>query len=212
MTDIHKTVSPYVDKEIPFEGYLRANQLDNNNYLNLKKNLIKEHQGKCFQNHGYIVKIGNIPDSTSTDLSMPIAKENLEPVIKVQINANCKLCLPLIGSYIIGRVASINKMMLMFINGPINGIISLEREKINNKNFKNTNDTIRYIKNDEDGNLKLKAIKNGDYIKVNIDQIKMTEGKINILTLGTLDSMATQDDIELFERDELFLPEKLKNA
>ena len=39
MSDINKAVSPYVDKEIPFEGYLMANQLNNNNYLSLKRRL-----------------------------------------------------------------------------------------------------------------------------------------------------------------------------
>jgi DNA-directed RNA polymerase subunit E'/Rpb7 len=198
--------SPYYDKEIQFEGYLKSEQLDNNNYLSLRRNLLYTYEGKCLQNHGYIVKIGDIIDYDSTKLSKPIAKEHLEPVISVDLNVNCRICLPSKNMIITAQIISINKMMIRTKNGPIDAIVTIER--INNTEFKNTNNIIRYKYTAPDGTIKLKALEDNDYVNIIIETVKYNDGKPNIIVLATLHAMASKKDIELFQKDELNFPMK----
>ena len=195
--------SPYFERDIPLLGFLKADQLDNNNFLSLKKNISKEYERKCLQDHGYIVKINEIKNIEDTKYSLPVQKELLEPVIHVGIIASCRICLPMKGMSIIGQIINTNKRLIYFTNGPIKGIISLDR--INKKNFKNIRDIIRYEKT-VDGNKVLASLQQNDYIKIIIEQIKYNDGKDNMIVLASLDSMATQKEIEMFQKDELLLP------
>ena len=200
--------SPYSEKEIPFDAFLRSDQLDNNNYLSIRKNILQVHEGKCLQEHGYIVKIGNITNPDDTKLSNVIPREHYDPVIPLSIRANCRMCLPIKQTLITAQVVSTNKMMIRAKNGPIDAILTMDR--INTKEFKNTGDIIRYKYINNEGQTKLKAITEDDYVKILIETVKYSDGKPNIIILASLKGMSTDKEIAQFQKDELYLPNKMK--
>ena len=106
---------PYFNTILHSTVTLYPNQMDNDIYKHLKMNLIRKLEGKCFGMYGHISKIYKITDR-SEGMLVP---EDPNASVVYNIQFSCKLCRPLKDSIIICEVDKINRVMILFRNGPI---------------------------------------------------------------------------------------------
>lgn len=182
-------MNPYINTELYTIISLRADQLDNNIYINLKKNLEKKLLNKCYKDYGHIsdiYKIDKYEEGT-------IEAENFAGSATFNITFTCKLCRPLRKKLIICQLKKVTKIILNAENGPINIIITSDRIN-NNKFFIDNNNIIRYIINNNKSNL----LKSGDFVKIEVLSISLTHGDSHIKCIGFLNDMASDDEIQQF--------------
>ena len=96
MTDI---VSPYFNFELYTTLMLSPNQMNNNLYINLKKNLKAKVENKC-NKIGYILNIYNI---LSYDEGI-LEAENFTGSAKYNIKYSARLCCPIENTFIICKI------------------------------------------------------------------------------------------------------------
>ena len=157
-------------------------QLNNELYLNLKKNLKKKVEKKCVD-AGYICNINNIESYNGY-----IVPENLSGDVTFKITYNAKVCVPIPGYQIIMKVEEIIKQAIMVLNGPIAGIV---RFTDTNNNIFFTNDSNELINKKTN-----KPLKIGDHVRVNIKTKRSFIGEPNIGILGFIQDYATDDEIK----------------
>jgi len=180
MTEI---VSPYFNFELYSTLQLSPNQMNNNLYINLKKNLKKKVENKC-KKVGYIKIIYNII-SYSEGILEP---EDFSGSANYDVKYTARLCCPIDNTFIICKIENINKLLIKGINGPI--IIIVNNNNINNDNFKRDKDlNIIYNKN---------ILKVNDYIVIKVIAKKINNNDTRICTLGYLDSIPTQKQIDKY--------------
>ena len=183
-----KTVSPYINTILSTTLLLYPHQMDNNIYINLKTNAEKKHLHKCYSNFGYIDKIIEITEYKDG----VIEAENTQSSARFDIKMLCKLCYPLKNTQIIAQVDMINITLMTARNGPI--IIAITSERFNEDIFfKDINGVLRYKK----GNKSI-AVQPKDFIKVTIQSKKFNDGDERISTIGFIDDLATEEEIQKF--------------
>jgi DNA-directed RNA polymerase subunit E'/Rpb7 len=183
-------VGPYFNTSFTKTIGLHPNQMNKKLYKNLKNNLVKKYQNKCFGHFGYICKIYGI---TEKEGGLIIPENSLSPA-NYKVKFECKLCKPLRGSIIIFEVKVINAMIMVLINGPIHCIISEGFDQINKKNFtfdERRNVLIGHI--DEKKGVKVVP---GSFVKVRCVESRIHNGTSKIIIIGILDSMASQEEAE----------------
>ena len=111
--------SPYINTSLYSIVSLDAAQMNNDIYSNLKSNLIRQLEGKCYREYGYINKIYAI---TERGHGM-ILPENPLASATFKVKFNCKLCNPLKGTQIICQIDKVTSFMISLIAGPIKIII-----------------------------------------------------------------------------------------
>ena len=157
-------------------------QLNNELYLNLKKNLKKKVEKKCVD-AGYICNINNIESYNGY-----IVPENLSGDVTFKVTYNAKVCVPLQGYQIIMKVEEIIKHAIMVSNGPIAGIV---RFTDTNNNIFFTNDSNELINKKTN-----KPLIIGDHVRVTIKSKRSFIGESNIGILGFINDYATDDEIK----------------
>jgi len=185
--------SPYINTELYAKVMVAPQQLNNDLYNHLKKNLTRTVLHK-FNKYGFVQKIYKI----LTYSESKILRENFNCSVEFNVKYACRLCIPKGNIQIICQVDRVGKRLIKAINGPIMVVIIPER--IDAKNFIIDNiGTLRAVI--EDG--KTKEVNIGDYIKVTLimrdKNFNLNDDKI--LVLGLLDSMATEKEIEIFKKD-----------
>jgi DNA-directed RNA polymerase subunit E'/Rpb7 len=162
--------------------------MNNKIYLNLKKNLERKIKGKCYKNYGYIQDIYEI---VKHDDGI-IHPENPNASAVFNITFSCRLCLPLKNTQIICKVHRVNKMLVTLNNGPI--LVIITKTRMNDKVFfTDNNNNFRYKKKD-----KSYVLKPNDYVRVSTGNIQFNDGDNKIRTIGFLEDMATDNEIEFF--------------
>jgi DNA-directed RNA polymerase subunit E'/Rpb7 len=183
--------SPYINTKLCTNVPLYPNQMNNNVYINLKKNLTEAIERKNFNNYGYIVRVFEI----LTYDNNRIEAENTMAAATFDVKFSCRICRPLKNTKIICQVERLNKVLLRLKNGPINVIVTNDR--INPSVFiKDDNRNLRYI--DKKNTILLAE---GDFVKVNIIQITFHSKGDHIVAIGFLDNMATTNEIKTFYKD-----------
>ena len=178
-----KLVSPYKN----IKEYTRISiepfnmNSDIKNYM--KKKLKEKVEKKCNRN-GYIEEVYKIVEYS--DGFMPV--ENLNGNAIYNITYNCKICVPVENTMIIGLVKVINQELIIATNGPI--IIFLPKEYID-INIWEINDGYININNK-------KKLISGDYIKVQIYKKKINLNDENINTIGILKDFANDEEVEKY--------------
>ena len=184
--------SPYINTKLYANVTLYPNQMNNNIYLNLKKNLIENVQKKNYGSYGYIMEVFEILSYDSNK----IEAENTMSSAIYDVQFSCRLCKPLKDMKIICQVDKLNKVLLRLKNGPIHMIITNDR--INETVFfKDNYRNLRY-KSGEKSNV----LTPGDFVKVNTLQLSFTAGDGDITGIGFLENMASDAEINAFYKEE----------
>jgi DNA-directed RNA polymerase subunit E'/Rpb7 len=165
---------------------LYPNQMDNKMHIHIKSNLTNGLEKKCYKNYGYINKIFSI-EETSDGI---IEAEDPTCSAKIIVRFTCNLCLPIIEKEIICKIDRMNKVLISAINGPIKAIITAD--KINKeKFFPDVNRNIR-IK------LSSQVVIPDMYIRVLVLSRSFSDYDKNIIVIGYLQDIATQEEIDKY--------------
>ena len=189
-----KLISPYIVDKVEFTTVLYASQMDNKLYINLKNNLIKTYNNKCYENYGYVKKIYKIVEMSDGIIEPEDTNANAKYVIK----ALCRLCVPQKKTEIICKVEKMNNQMIGAFFGPIK--FTIQNNNINPKKFFiDSNNYIRYIENnDKQSNI---IIKPECYLKVYIVTSQFSKNDTTIICIGIIMDMATESEIQWFENE-----------
>lgn len=172
----------FIDLELHDIVPLYPWQLNNELYLNLKKNLIKKREKKCI-GAGYICKINNIIKYDGY-----VIPEDLTGDVTFNVTYNAKVCVPIVGTQIVAKIEQIIKLVIMVVNGPISGIIKFA--DLNNNIF-TINDANEIIHKKTNTPLKI-----GDHVKMIVKSKRSYNGETNIGVLGFINDIATADEIK----------------
>ena len=163
---------------------LHPRQMDNKIYINLKNNLKKQHEGKCYKTFGYIKNIYKI-DNIQEEL---IDMENSECSQKYTLTFSCKIYRPIINRELIAKMDKITEKISTAINGPIKVIITPNR--INDKRFyTGTSDMIIRIKPNAE------ILTQNHYVKIYVEGMTFADKDELIIIIGFLIDIATPEEI-----------------
>lgn len=178
--------SPYIDTTLLCPVMLLPNQMDNKMYLHLKSNLKNKLELKCYKNYGFVNKIYSIEESSDGI----IEAEDPTCSAKITVRFTCSLCLPIVGKEIICKIDRMNKALISAINGPIKAIITAD--KINKENFfPDMNRNIRIKGNSQ-------VLVPEMFIRILVLSKSFGDYDTNILVIGYLQDIATQEQIDKF--------------
>jgi len=184
--------SPYINTILFSNVTLYPHQMNNDLYQNLKRNLIEEVKGKCFGDYGYIVDVFEIRSYKTNR----IEAENTSASCVFDVEFSCRLCRPLNESSIVCKIDKAHKVLLRCVNGPINVIVTSERVN-SDEFFRDNNLNLRYKV--EGGSQQLGP---DNYVKVRIINYSFLNKDTKIVCLGFLESIASQEDIQAFFKDQ----------
>jgi DNA-directed RNA polymerase subunit E'/Rpb7 len=181
---------PYFNTTLYTSVALHPNQMNNDIYKNLKTNITKKLQGKCYKSYGYIQKIYSIKEKSEGILRA----EDSTASAYYDVKFSCKLCKPLKGTSIICQVKIINQNLMHLLNGPINIIIFVDSELTNSDKFAYNANKNLLLEKVGDG--KGIPIVNGTYMKVKVVDTKIETGTDRIIVMGQLEKIASKKEIE----------------
>ena len=195
-----KLTSPYVDTEQFAKISLQPYQMTNDININLKINLKKKVEKKCNQN-GYISKIYKIVEKSHGIIDA----ENFNASATFEIKYSCKLCLPIENTIIIGKIRTINRVLMVIENGPILSIVL--SNNINYDNFKLNN------QNNLENKKSKNELKVGDFVKIKILSKTFNYNDNQIKTMAFLDDIASTEEVNkyystIIQDNEIVLSEK----
>lgn len=179
---------PYFNTELYCKVGLYPNQMDNDIYKNLKQNVIKKYQGKCYKSYGLIVKVHKISERSEGKL----IPEDTSASAHYNVKFSCRLCKPLINSLIVCEVIGISKSIIYLKNGKIDIFVLDSKNDVNPNNFvydERRNALIANI-----GNNKGKPVENGDFLKVKVLGVKIEHGVNKIVVIASLESLASEKE------------------
>ena len=166
---------------------LLPQQMNNELYLNLKKNLIEKVESKCSKD-GYIVRVYKILDYKHGI----IEAENFTGSATYSIKYLAKICIVIREMIIIAKVVSHVPETTFIVTefGPIIKIISLKNYRdINQSNLTILgNRSITHNHSDE-------IIKNDIYVKIQIKSVKFNQNDKNIKCMGYISDIASSNEI-----------------
>ena len=193
MSVSNNLVLPIVNTTLSTKVSLLPLHMNNDIYYNLKYNIEKKVQGKCNE-FGYVIKVLKIEDYSDGE----IEAENFTGSAVYKIRYLASLCVPVEKTQIIMKIENINNAILLASHGPISCVVT--PDKINTQLF--INEIGKYYKKDG----KVELVKN-NLIKVTILSKKLYKNDI-MISLGFLDDMAFQNEIDNFYKPELFNPDQ----
>ena len=208
-------VLPIVNTVLSTKVSLIPVHMNNDIYYNLKYNVEKKVQGKCNE-FGFVIKVLKIEDYSEGE----IEAENFTGSAVYKIRYLASLCVPVEKTQIITKIENINNAILLSSHGPISCVIT--PDKVNNTLF--TNEIGKYYYKSKDSKIELPPneanrtfskekqdskieLKKGDLIKVTILSKKLYKNDI-MISLGFLDEMATEGEIDNYYKQELFNPDQ----
>lgn len=177
---------PYITTLLSTTVNLNPRQMDNKIYKNLKDNLIKKVEGKCYRNFGFISKVYDIKEY-SEGMLIP---ENPMAAATFGVKFTCRLCNPLRKKQIVCKIAKINNMFINAQNGPITLIITMNR--INNEIFYQELKTGKLIAKISG---KTVEVTPGSYVVVTIESRTFNDMDSIIMAIGELNRLATDEEV-----------------
>lgn len=183
--------SPYINTKLFTTVSLKADQLNNKLYINLKKNLEDNLLHKCYKDYGYIMDIFKITKYSDGN----VEAENYSSSAKYDVEFSCRLCRPLRLKQIICEIDKVNKMLVTAKNGPI--IVIITNDRINEKVFfTDNNNNLRYKK--EGGS---KLLQPNDFVRISIESTGSNHNDTKIKAIGYLEDIATDVEITDYYKD-----------
>lgn len=185
--------NPFIDTMLYTTIILHPSQLDNKIYTNIKQNLIKTLEKKCYKNYGYISKVYEILERS---MGIIVPEDNTASVT-YKIKFSCRLCHPLENTQIICRVNQTTDVFVSLIREPIHIIATADGDRINGNIF---------YKDQGDKKIKIKKtneiLEPGTFVKVTILSKKFIDKDRKIIAIGSLDDIATDDELQQYYTDE----------
>ena len=214
MAEASGLVLPIVNTVLSTRVSLLPKDMNNDIYYHLKYNIEKKVQGKCNE-FGYVIKVLKIEDYSDGD----IEGENFSGSAVYKIRYLASLCIPIEKTQIITKIENINNAILLSSHGPISCVIT--PDKVNTQLFSNEMGKYYYKSKESDkGKVELSSdetnrtspkgkveLVKGNLIKVTILSKKLYKNDI-MISLGFLEEMATQGEIDNFYKPELFNPDQ----
>jgi len=174
-------ISPYKNliqySRIQLQPYQLNSDIESNMELVLQQKLEK----KC-NRYGYIDKIYRIKEYEEGIMR----KENLSGVIDYNITFECRICLPVENTVIIGKIMAINQELVLINNGPI--IIFIPKGNIDT-NIWNISSVFTNKKTD-------KVLSENNLVKVLVTKIKINQNDTQIKCIGNLLDTPTDKEVE----------------
>lgn len=179
-------LGPYVDTELSVVINLEASNINQEIYKNLKKTVINRLEGTCYKDFGYIVKIYEIKETS--DIEIVNENPNCDCILEADIDV--KICKPLKNRIIVGRIENMNVTLIKAVSGPMDIMITMTPDKINNKLFYlDRNNNLKYSVGD-----KTFTVTKQNYIKIKVFRVETEHGAKNIKILGILVDIATEEE------------------
>lgn len=176
-------ISPYKNltqyTRIQLQPYQLNSDIENNMELVLQQKVEK----KC-NKYGYVDKVYEITEYEEGYLR----KENLSGVINFNITYNCRICLPIENTILIGKIAAINQELVMLTNGPI--VIFVPKVNIDTNTW---NISSVFTRNSDNKNLE-----KNNLVKVLINKVKVNQNDTQIKCIGTLMDFPSDNEIEKY--------------
>ena len=194
----NKLVLPIVNTVLSTRVSLLPQHMNNDIYYNLKYNTEKKVQGKCNE-FGYVIKVLKIEDYNDGD----IEGENFTGSAVYKIRYLGSLCVPIENTQIITKIENINNAIILSTHGPISCVIT--PDKVNTQLF--TNEMGKYHYKTLNSNKERIELTKGTLIKVTILSKKLYKNDM-MISLGFLDEIATQGEIDNYYKPELFNPDQ----
>lgn len=168
----------YVNTCIETRELLYAYQMNNDLEYHIKQNLIKNYEGKCYKNYGYIGKIYKINEIKQHQ----IISEDIQSSQFFGVIFTCKLYYIINSKEIICKMDKVNEKLSTAINGPLKVMITL--------------DCI-------DSSLSKKAVlEKGVYIRVLIRGHTFEDKSKTIIAKGFVLNIATPEEIKQYFEDD----------
>jgi len=185
-----QVISPYTNTELTASVVIPPEELNNEFYINVKKNLINNLENKCYKDRGFISKIYKV-NEISDALVIP---EDPTCSAKVNVRFSCTVCEPVRNKELICKVDRKNKALMSAVNGPIKVIITYD--KISEKFFLDEERDIRYKVNKT-----TRIIEPNDYIRVFVLSYAYNSYDTEIIAIAKLIDMASDNEIELYKKN-----------
>lgn len=179
---------PYFITTLEADIRIHPSQMNNNILDNIKRNLEKSYLNMCYNNYGYIDKIFDVDNNTKGGI---IRAEDKTSSSVHRAKFNCRICNPMIKSIIMGRIASINNMMIVAENGPIRFLIGESDINTDNVQYKKS----AFYPVSSKGEIINKPINKGTYVMIKVMSKKLVKKKKNIIVFGRLESVVLEDKI-----------------
>ena len=192
---VDELIYPCKDDILYTRVILHPYQMNNDLYINLKKNLIDKVENKCIKD-GYIIKVYKILEYKNGILEA----ENFTGSAVYTVKYLAKICIALKESIIIGKISSYipsaNFALADFGSEPIIKIIFTKNNKdIDMNNFIIKNDkNIIHIKSQ-------KILDINDHIKIQLKTIRFFQNDNVISCIGHLIDLATDEEIKKYGYD-----------
>ncbi|ARF09231.1 DNA-directed RNA polymerase, subunit E'/Rpb9 [Catovirus CTV1] len=177
---------PYLTTLLTTTVNLNPRQMDNKIYKNLKDNLVKKVEGKCYRNFGYISKVYDIKEYTEGIL----VPENPMAAATFGVKFTCRLCNPLRKKQIVCKITRMNNMLINAQNGPITMIITMNR--INSENFYQEPKTGKLMAKKTGHNIEVTP---GSYVVTTVESRTFNDMDSIIMAMGELNRLATDEEI-----------------
>jgi DNA-directed RNA polymerase subunit E'/Rpb7 len=191
----NQLVLPIINTVLSTKVSLLPKQMNNDIYYNLKYNIEKKVQGKCNE-FGYVIKVLKIENYSDGE----VEGENFTGSAVYNIRYLASLCIPVEKTQIICRIENINNAIILATHGPISCVIT--PDNINTLIF--VNEIGKYYYNVNNTRTELKK---GDLVKLTVLSKKLYKNDI-MISLGFLDQIAIQGEIDNYYKPELFNPDQ----
>jgi len=204
--------NPYISTYLTGNVRILPREMDNNIRKYIKLNLEKEHNNRCYQDYGYIVKIHEL-ELINDGRIIP---EDPMCCAKYDVKFLCTLCRPINNTYIIAQINGITDKLIILKNGPLNIIIkpfnSLNKDIFTfNQNFSSwiakKNNGKKETDKKEQTSQKYIILKKGTYVRVKITSKKVIDKSNEIICFGFMEDIATDTEIETHIR-QIYEPKK----
>jgi len=191
----NQLVLPIINTVLSTKVALQPKQMNNDIYYNLKYNIEKKVQGKCNE-FGYVIKVLKIENYNDGE----VEGENFTGSAVYNIRYLASLCIPVEKTQIICKIENINNAIILATHGPISCVIT--PDNINTLIF--VNEIGKYYYN---LNTSRTELKKGDLVKLTVLSKKLYKNDI-MISLGFLDQIAIQGEIDNYYKPELFNPDQ----
>jgi DNA-directed RNA polymerase subunit E'/Rpb7 len=191
----NQLVLPIINTVLSTKVALLPKQMNNDIYYNLKYNIEKKVQGKCNE-FGFVIKVLKIENYNDGE----VEGENFTGSAVYNIRYLASLCVPVEKTQIICKIENINNAIILATHGPISCVIT--PDNINTIIF--VNEIGKYYYNLNNSRTELKK---GDLVKLTVLSKKLYKNDI-MISLGFLDQIAVQGEIDNYYKPELFNPDQ----
>jgi DNA-directed RNA polymerase subunit E'/Rpb7 len=196
--------NPYITTYLTTTVRILPREMDNNIRKYIKSSLEKEHTDKCFEDCGYIVKIHEMEIMGDGQ----IIPEDPMCCARFNIKFLCTLCRPINNTFIVAKIINMSEKLIILSYGPLHIIINT-LNSINKNIFVFNQNISRWTakkksdsKDSKDANTqKYIVLKPDTHVKVKILSKKIIDKTKQIICLGFMEDIATDDDIKRSIKD-----------